>query len=202
MGVIKTQILKVKGDWKEILNDCRSTVGKKALTKEPSESFKKSILIAEHSPIRDIMIKWLWEGLPHWITGHYARHKWEKYIRSQRVDRNGVPREQLSQAEPQNFIGEANIQNLIDTARKRLCYTASPETRAQMEDLKRTLHDEVDVYISDVLVPNCIYRCGCPEQHPCAKHNYYEKLLEKDSKIGSHNIQERYDAYNKLFYKR
>lgn len=41
-----------------------------------------------------------------------------KYIRSQRVDRNGIPRDQLSQAEPQNFTGEANVQNLIDTARR------------------------------------------------------------------------------------
>ena len=200
MNAIKTQILKVKGDWKEILNDCRSTVGKAALDKEPSEKFKKSILIAEHSPIRDIIIKWFWKGLPHWIAGHYARHKWEKFIRSQRIERNGVPRDQLSQTEPQNFTGEANIQHLIDTAKKRLCRTASPETRAQMEDLKTTIHDEIDPYIANVLVPSCVYRCGCPEQYPCAKHNYYERLLEKNPKVGSHNIQERYDAYNEIFY--
>lgn len=28
----------------------------------------------------------------------------------------------------------------------------------------------------------------------------YERLLEKNPKVGSHNIQERYDAYNEIFY--
>lgn len=50
----KTKILKIKGDWEEIVNDCRATVKKPPLGKEPSTKFKKDILIAEHSPIRDM----------------------------------------------------------------------------------------------------------------------------------------------------
>ena len=42
----KTKILKIKGDWEEIVNDCRATVKKPPLGKEPSEKFKKDILIA------------------------------------------------------------------------------------------------------------------------------------------------------------
>ena len=111
------------------------------MDKEPSVEFKKSILIAEHSPIRDIIVKWLWEGIPHWVGVHWVRHKWEKFVRTQREDRAGIPRSELSQTEPQNFTGEANIQHLIDTGRKRLCYMAAPETREYMEDLKITIHD-------------------------------------------------------------
>lgn len=188
-----TRILKVKGDWAEVLNDCRSTVGKEPLEKEPSVSFKKRILISEHSPIRDILIKWFWEGIPHWVGVHWVRHKWEKFVRTQREDRAGSPRDQLTQAEPQNFTGEANIQHLIDTARKRLCYQASPETREYMEDLKTTIKYEVDPYIADVLVPNCVYRCGCPELEPCGFCETVE--MTKD-------IQARYNAYNKAFYAR
>ena len=192
MKQLMTKILKIKGDWPEVLNDCRATVGKEPLEQEPSVKFKKEILISEHSPIRDISFKWVWEGMPHWIGVHWVRHKWEKYVRTQREDRAGIPRSELSQVEPQNFTGEANIQHLIDTARKRLCYQASPETREYMEDLKLAIRKE-DPYIADVLVPNCVYRCGCPELNPCGLC---------DTVLMTKNIQERYDAYNKKFYSR
>lgn len=60
---MQTEILKVKGDWQEVVDDCRATVGKGELGKEPSTEFKRSILIAEHSPIRDISIKWRWQDI-------------------------------------------------------------------------------------------------------------------------------------------
>lgn len=192
MKQLMTKILKIKGDWPEVLNDCRATVGKEPLEQEPSVKFKKEILISEHSPIRNISFKWFWAGIPHWIGVHWVRHKWEKYVRTQREDRAGIPRSELSQVEPQNFTGEANIQHLIDTARKRLCYQASPETREYMEDLKLAIRKE-DPYIADVLVPNCVYRCGCPESKPCGLC---------DTVLMTKNIQERYDAYNKEFYSR
>ena len=66
----KTQIIKVKGDWTEVLNDCRHTVSKKPLDKMPSENFIKTILISEHSPIRSIKFKWLWENTKSWISVH------------------------------------------------------------------------------------------------------------------------------------
>lgn len=195
MKQLLTKILKVKGDWTEVLNDCRATVGKNPLENEPSVTFKKKILISEHSPIRDIIIKWFWEGMPHWVSVHWVRHRWEKYVRTQREDRAGIPRSELSQEEPQNFTGEANIQHLIDTARKRLCYQASPKTREYMEDLKVAIKYDVDPYIADVLVPNCVYRGGCPEPEPCEQCFCKTVLLTQD-------IQERYNAYNKAFYAR
>ena len=51
---MKTEILKIKGDWQEVVDDCRTTVGKDSLGKEPSKKFKREILISEHSPIRSI----------------------------------------------------------------------------------------------------------------------------------------------------
>ena len=76
---------------------------------------------------------------------------------------------------------------------------AAPETREYMEDLKITIHDEIDKYTADVLVPNCVYRCGCPEQQTCG---FFQRLAdETDSLVGSVNIQERYDAYNEWFYR-
>lgn len=194
--MIKTQIIKVKGDWEEVVNDCRATVSKPPLGKEPSEQFKRDMLVCEHSPIRDISIKWKWSGIPHWVGVHWVRHKWECFVATQRTDRTGVPRDKLPQDTPQDFTGEANTQHLIDTQRKRLCYQASPETREQAEDLKTTVTEEVDQHIGWSMVPNCIYRGGCPEPNCCG---YYYELLKEDPDIGSSNIHKRYDAYNRLF---
>lgn len=193
---MKTKILKIKGDWGEVVNDCRTTVGKGELGKEPSQKFKREILISEHSPIRSIIVKWQWPDIPSWVATHFARHKFEKFIKTQRTDRTGVDRNKLPQDAPVTMTCEANTQHLIDTARKRLCFMASPETRKHMEDLKITLHG-TEPEISDVLVPNCVYRCGCSEPNGC---RYFETISTLYPAIRSTNIQERYDAYNKLFH--
>lgn len=201
-----TEILKRKGDWEEVVNDCRATVGKDELGKEPSEKFKRAILIAEHSPIRDLIFKWRWRDMPHWITVHWVRHRWEKFVRTQRSDRTGIPRKKLPQDEPQSFVGEANTQHLIDTWRKRLCRQASPETRAYAEDFKEALH-EIEPEVSDVLVPHCVYRCGCPERTPGASlcsfwHDFVEWCDLKGYDVCRTPIQKRYDYYNEWFYQR
>lgn len=194
---MKTEILKVKGDWLEVVNDCRATVGKEFLNKEPSQKFKRDILMAEHSPIRDIIFKWQWKDMPHWVTVHYVRHKWEKFVRTQRSDRTGVDRTKLPQDEPQTFTGEANTQHLIDTMRKRLCFQASPETREYAEDLKNAIHD-VEPEVADVFVPNCVYRGGCPEfGGGCG---WYESFIKKHPEANTSNLTRRYDAYNEFFY--
>jgi hypothetical protein len=192
---MRTEIIKIKGDWQEVVDDCRTTVGKGSLRKEPSNKFKREILISEHSPIRDISIKWRWVNMPHWVTVHWVRHKWEKFVETQRTDRTGIDRTKLTQDEPQNFTGEANAQHLIDTMRKRLCYMASSETRKYAEDFKAVLHEQ-QPELSDVLVPNCVYRCGCPEMKPCG---WYEIEVAKHPALRSTNIQERYDTYNEIF---
>lgn len=194
---MNTEIKKIKGSWEEVVDDCRATVGKPPLGHEPSEDFKRRILIAEHGPIRTISVKWMWNGIKSWIATHWSRHKWECCISTQRSDRTGILRDKLTQDAPVNFVGEANVQALIDTMRKRLCSQAAPETRAYAEDFKTKLH-EIQPEIADVLVPNCVYRCGCPELHPCGM---YEWWLKFHPEIESTNIRERYDKYNELFRK-
>lgn len=189
---MKTKITKIKGDWEEVANDCRSTVGKGEIGHEPSNAFKKAILFAEHSPIRDIHIKWIWSDIKSWIATHFSRHMWECFIKSQRSDRTGVPRDKLPQDEIVSFVGDANIQNLIDTMRKRLCYQASTETRQYAEDLKIAIH-EIEPEIADVLVPNCFYRGFCPEMKTCG---FWERMLEKMSFGDILDGEKRYAVYN------
>lgn len=196
----KTKILKLKGDWNEVLNDSRFTVSKpaKEATYEPTDKFKKQILISEHTPIRDISIKWEWDDMPHWVTVHWVRHKFEKFVQSQRSDLTGVERHALPQDVPQSMICEANLQSLIDAMKKRLCFHASPETRQYAESLKYGV-SKVDNNIGDIFVPSCIYRGGCPERTNCG---FYAKFLEKHKDENLADIQTRYDLYNEDFVER
>lgn len=199
--MVKTEIIKIKGDWEEVANDCRATVGKGELGKEPGKKFKIKLLIAEHSPIRSIWIKWKWPSIKSWVATHWVRHKWECFVKTQRTDRTGVNRDELTQDALVTFTGEANPQHLIDTMRKRLCRQAADETREHAEDLKVELR-KPEPEISDVCVPNCVYRCGCPELTCCGMwyrlrdwcKEYYGFYPEECS------IEERYNIYNKWFY--
>jgi hypothetical protein len=164
---MNTKILKIKGDWQEVVDTCRATSGKGSLGHEPSEDFKRRILIAEHSPIRRISVSWVWQGIKSWIATHWSRHKWECFISTQRTDRTGTPRDKLPQDAPVLFEGEA------------------------------ALH-EIQPEISDVLVPNCIYRCGCPEMQTCGLYESWSRLRPE---VMSTYIQHRYDIYNSMFWK-
>ena len=185
-------------DWKRVKNHCRTTVNKEFTDNEPSDDFKKQLLISEHSPIRLIEIDWSWKNIKYWVSTEWSRHKFEKFISSQRNDRqSNYDRNKAPQDSLVNFDGYANMQNLIDTCRKRLCYCATPEARELAEDLKKTLPRE----LGNVLVPNCIYRCGCPEFKPCGYYARFIKWCFNNYK-DLDDIKERYDAYNEYFYKK
>lgn len=192
----RTEILKIKGDWEEVVNDCRATVKKPPLGKEPSAEFKRRILMAEHSPIRDITVKFRWRNIPYWVAMHWKTHHWESRVNSQRNDRQKeYDRTKAPQDVPVDFIGDANVQNLIDTWRKRLCRQASPETRAYAEDFKEALREQ-EPEAASVLVPNCVYRGFCPEMNPCGWWNVFAASLTRDELLDG---QQRYAKYNEWF---
>ena len=201
---MKTEILKIKGDWEEVVNDCRATVKKPELGREPSRAWKRKILISEHDPIRDLIFKFRWRDIFYWVAMHYKTHIWRSRTDSQRNDRQDrYDRNKAPQDAPVDFIGDPNTQHLIDTSRKRLCRQASPETREHWEDLKVVVH-EPEPEVSDVMVPNCVYRCGCPEMKCCGTegHSYWDYLIkETNGGILTGDIQERYDLYNSIFWK-
>lgn len=194
----KTQINKIENDWKDVKNKCRTTVNKLHSDKEAATDFKKKILVSEHSPIRLLKVNWLWDKIKSWCATHWSRHKWECFISTRRSDRIKFDRGILSQDEIVIFEGEANAQHTIDTWRKRLCFQASPETREFAEDFKITLK-KIEPEWADVLVPNCIYRCGCPEFDECG---YWKKFVKDKSIEDIIDIQKRYNLYNDEFYRR
>ena len=134
---MNTHITNIKGDWQEVVDTCRATSGKGSLGHEPSEDFKRRILIAEHSPIRRISVSWVWKGIKSWIATHWSRHKWECFISTQRTDRTGTPRDKLPQDAPVVFEGEANVQALIDFPCASGYAARQPRRRASMPRISK-----------------------------------------------------------------
>lgn len=173
--------------WKRVLNAARRTIGKKPLDKEPSNSWKAKILLAEHSPIRLLEFDWTWSFIQQWVTTHLVRHHegCEKFVHSQRVDRNpalaGLSRDDLPQGLLNDMDMTANAQALINISRKRLCSCASKETRDAWKQVIEEIR-KIDPVLADKCVPECLYRGFCPEfMNPCgyAETKKYQMDLEK-----------------------
>ena len=165
---MKTRFNWISDDWRRVKNHCRTTDNKDFTDKDASDKFKRQLLISEHSPIRLLEFDWTWPQIKYWLSTEWSRHKFEKFISTQRDDRlkDEVSRDKKPQDAPVNFDGYANMQSLIDAWRKRLCHQAADEARELAEDFKKELAKE-HPNEADMLLPNCIYRMGCPEFRTC-----------------------------------
>ena len=179
---MEVKLTKIKGDWEEVANKARTTVNKGELGKEPSDTFKRRILMAEHSPIRSLIYCFKITNLKSWVATHFVRHHVgvEKWVRTQRTDRTGINRDEIPQGAEVEMEIEANTQALINMARKRLCNQASKETREVMQEIKKEVSKR-DESLSRVMVRECIYRGFCPEIQSCNydKTPAFEKELKE-----------------------
>lgn len=176
--------------WSRVLKAARRTIGKESLDKEPSDSWKAKMLLAEHSPIRLLEYDWSWGEIRQWVTAHLVRHHegCEKFVHTQRGDRRKIledygveTRDELPQGALNDMDMTANAQALINISRKRLCNCASKETREAWTQVKEAIA-EVDPVLASKMVPECLYRGFCPEfMNPCgySKTEKYQKDLKK-----------------------
>lgn len=168
--------------WPKVKRAARTTISREGEGAYPTDSWKKTILLAEHSPIRKIKFSWKWHGLKSWVSVHFVRHfngilHW---VSTQRTDRTGVDRDNSPQNTPVDHECEANAQALINISRRRLCRQASPETRAAWQEVKTEV-GKADPVLASVMVPECIYRGFCPEFESCGYANtdaYWDALAE------------------------
>lgn len=180
---MKVELTEIKGDYEQVANRARTTVSKGELGKEPSNKFKKNILLSEHSPIRSLIYCFKISNLKSWIATHFVRHHVgvEKWVSTQREDRtnNDTPRDELPQGAKVTMEMEANAQALINMSRKRLCNQASPETKEVMQEMKKEVSKR-DEFMARVMVKECVYRGFCPEMKPCgySKTEKFKKELE------------------------
>lgn len=167
-------------------------------------------LVSEHSPIRRLVLAWRVEKMNRRASTHFVRHTHSpSYIGGSRPD-------WFAEAcETNDHLQDSNCQALIDLMRKRLCFRSWAPTREVAEALKRSLM-EADVdrigvngdappafyrALGRVLVPNCIYRAGCPEGHKGC--GLWDRFLDDAVCHGTAprdllTIERRYELYNVL----
>lgn len=193
-----------KADWIRVVNAARRTWGKIPINHEPSDKFKRKILLAEHSPIRLLEYDFTIENLRQWVTVHLVRHHegCEKFVHTQREDINqeiekitkrmmdllyeaGLlaegwkPRDYMFQGSPNDMDMTCNAQAFINISRKRLCKGCpSPETRQAWELIIEYLK-EVDPILASKCVPECIYRGFCPEFERCCGYCNTKQFEER-----------------------
>ena len=179
---MKVEIKNTYGTWREIADAARTTIGMEAGEGEPKSSWKKRMLLAEHSPIRKLKISAKFTGLLSWVSVHFVRHKHgiEHWVQSQRTDRTGRDRNELPQSELVDHEFEANAQAIINISRKRLCSLASPETRIAWSLFLAHI-EKNNPELAVISVPDCIYRGHCYEYSSCGYHHtedFKERLAD------------------------
>lgn len=176
--------------WDKVKRSARTTISQEGAGKYPTDSWKKNMLLAEHSPIRKIKVSWKWTNIMSWVSVHIIRHwlgiiHWVTTQRTDRTDRTGVDRNNSPQSTLVEHECEANAQALINISRRRLCTQASPETRAAWQEVKDEVA-KVDPILASVMVRECIYRGFCPEMKCCGytyTEQYRVELSEYRNKI-------------------
>ena len=170
-----TRMENPKADWIRVVNAARRTWGKKPIDYEPSDAFKKKVLLAEHSPIRLLEYDFGWKKLRQWVTAHFVRHHQgcEKFVHSQRGDRRELPcdRDHIYQGAKNDMDMTVNAQALISISRKRCCMCASKETREAWSQVLNKLK-EIDPVLAGKCVRECVYRGFCPEWMSNCKYCY------------------------------
>ena len=186
-GIIKKEPLKVQylgsdGSWREVANAARTTIDMEEGEGEPSSDWKKSILLAEHSPIRKMSLNWKWENLKYWISTHFVRHKVgiEHFVSSQREDREHTEKDRNKKLQSALVTHEcnANFQAIINVSRKRLCEKSHDETREAWQLFLERVVKPLEPELYEVCVRECVYRGGCPEMDPCG----FKEVLEYDER--------------------
>ena len=168
---MRVEFKQIKGSWREVADAANTTIHKEEGSKEPSFTWKRRMLLSEHSPIRKLSFSAKWYDLKYWVSVHLVRHKFgiEHWVRTQRSDRAGLDRDSLPQGNHVEHEVELNAQAMIQISRKRLCLQASKETRQAWQALVDAVCEN-SPEMSSVCVPDCIYRGWCYEYKTCGFH--------------------------------
>jgi sarcosine oxidase delta subunit len=200
-----------KADWVRVVNAARRTWGKAPINHEPSDKFKRKILLAEHSPIRLLEYDFTIEGIRQWVTVHLVRHHegCEKFVHTQRQDINDEierivakvvellseagllkegwrERDYLFQGQGNDMDMTCNAQAFMNISRKRLCYGCPSKETRQAWEIVIDMLKEIDPILAEKCVPECVYRGFCPETDRCCGYvntDAYKKRLEEYRRV-------------------
>lgn len=155
--------------WERVVDAARFTQGKKGLGKEPSDSFKKKMVISEHSPLRLLEFDIKVYGIPYYSMGHFVRHVHaQPFVSTSRPDITGVniTRHELPQDAPVNMQLSVNAQEIINISRLRLCSKAEKTTRMVWREVVKEL-SKIEPILANACVPQCMAKNFCQEMVGC-----------------------------------
>lgn len=148
------------------------TMGKRGDIKNlPSDALLHSLLVARHSPIRELKFVFLIEDIPSNTATHFVRHVHaQPYVSSLRNDRQEKLDGDLAPRNtPVDMMISVNAEELMTMSNKRLCNLAAENTRKVMREMCR-LAEAAFPPIRGCLIPMCQYHGGvCHEIHSCGK---------------------------------
>ena len=169
--VIELRKYPTKDDMKWLKECTVGTMGKEAKT-PPTSEFIRRLLVARHSPIREMQFSYVIRDIPYWVSVHLVRHHvgFQPYVQSQRNDRQtAYDRTKAPQDTPVTMRVTLNAEALLNLANKRLCMKASPETREVVQRMC-ALAEKVVPELHGLLVPMCEYHGGvCYEIDSCGR---------------------------------
>lgn len=167
-------------DWLEVHREALATVGKTSKRKrQPSDEWKKFILLSEHSPIRTLQFRIEFSGIKYRTAMHLRTHQigsWQPedlvYISTQRDDRNAdtISRDDKPQSAPVKAVFRMNAQSIINISRKRLCSLADEDTLKCWKQVIANI-SQIEPILANICVKECIYRGFCPEKNSCGYSN-------------------------------
>lgn len=158
-------------DWLFAKKCAYETIGAEANT-PPEFEWKRKILRARHSPIRELRFAFELVNIPYWVSVHLCRHHvgCQPYVHSQRNDRqNKYDRNTAPQNAPVNMIWTMNAEALMNIASARLCNKASKETREVVERMCKLVLEYCPEFRDELVPPCCQHNVGCREMTSCWK---------------------------------
>ena len=165
---MRIEIQKVTS-WTDVLNAARFTQRLPLKSGEPSVTWKKKIIKAEHSPLRCLMFNIDFYDIPSYCAMHLVRHVHaQPFVSTSRPDINGhIPsREEQRKTDPVNMRLFLNAQEIINISKVRLCGKAEYKTRNIWFEVIKELA-LIEPELANACKPSCFYRGFCPEFKSC-----------------------------------
>lgn len=179
---MKIEITKVT-DWERVVDAARFTQRKEPLGHEPSDEFKKQMILSEHSPLRLLEFDIKMYGIPYWVSNHFVRHVHAQPFVSTSRQILLAPRYLATICVRMIWSTcsyPSMLQEIINISKLRLCNKASEETR----EIWYKVLDEVariEPLLASACVPQCVYRGFCPEQKSCGRDKKKYFLLQENT---------------------
>lgn len=184
---MNVKLIKTCGDWRDVLDVARVSMGKDSDDREPTNKWKKQILLSGHTPVREIEYIFIVKEIPYWIVMHFVRHHEgiTHTVSTQRTDRTGIDRDKLPQDALVTWRFRLNANALMTISRARLCASAGEDVAGVWGAIISEI-ERIDPVLYSVLVPECIYRGTCYEfLNPCgySETKEFENALDEYRRV-------------------